>query len=270
MKLHISEATLFDSALTILSTTTVLILLLIFILGITERLRRPSQPPSFIYWLLAHRLQNYLALLNVTEVLFLIVTFPLVGIDRNNVCKTELNARACHGLKNTWKGVACGLAVLSVCCACLAYPIFHHLRKRSASPHRRDVDVVKNYPYALTVAHVFLQASAALTLTSSFSSLFFEPANAYAALKCSMLTGAFAILCFDVGFVVTFWGAVKYHFTMRAVREEARAQHFRTSARLNWGRAVAETAFYNRQVSLRLGRQLDYLVRVMWDRLRRR
>lgn len=85
-----------------------------------------------------------------------------------------------------------------------------------------------------------------------------------------MLTGAFAIICFDVGFAATFWGVLKYHFTMLTIREEAREQHLRTSARLNWGRGIAETAFYNRQISLRLGRQLDYLVDVTWDRLRRR
>ncbi|KAL9028371.1 MAG: hypothetical protein Q9196_003260 [Gyalolechia fulgens] len=264
-----SDSALFDSSLTILSTTTVLILFLISILAIAQRFRRPWERPSFTYWLLAHRLQNYLALLNITEIHFLILTFSLVSIDRNHVCKTELDAKACHSLTNTWKGVASGLAALSLSGAAIGYPIYRHLHKRSASPPHRDMHVVKNCPYALTIAHVSLQASAALTLTSSFSSLFFKPADAYAALKCSMFTGAFAIICFDVGIVMTFWGVLKYHFTMRTLREEATDRQFQTSATFNWGRGVAEATFYNREANLRLARQLDYLVDVTSDRLRR-
>lgn len=252
MTLHVSTSTVLDTSLAILSTTTILILLLIALVYIKEHYRPPSQRPLFTYWLLAHRLQNYLALLNIAEILFLLTTFPLVSIDRAHLCQTALRGHTCRGLRDTWKGVASGLAVLSVCCAGLGWPVFLYLYRRYRTPSLRDRDVLNNRPYALTIAHIFLQSSSVLTLVSSFSELFFPAGKTYAALRCSMFTGAFAILLFDVGLMVTFWGVVRYHFSMRVVREQAWERRFTTSSRWGWGRGVAERVCYSGRVGERL------------------
>lgn len=270
MIIHISSSILLYTALAILSATTILIILLTTLLYIKEHFRPPSYRPLFTYWLLAHRLQNYLALLNLTEILFLLTTFPIISIDRANLCRTELRGYRCRGLRNTWKGVASGLAVLSVCSMVVGWPMFRYLYKRDRSPHFRYLDVLNNRPYALTTAHIILQSSSVLTLVASFSDLFFPDGNVYAALRCSMFTGAFAIVCFDFGVLVTFWGVLRYSFSMRAMREEARERRFVTSRRFGWGRGVAERVFYNRRTAERMIVQMDYISDVMWERVRAR
>ncbi|KAL8716811.1 MAG: hypothetical protein Q9225_005893 [Loekoesia sp. 1 TL-2023] len=266
MTLNIPDSILYNASLTVLSSTTALITLLIFILTFTARFRRPWEPPSFSYWLLAHKLQNYLALLNLIEILLLLVSFAIVTVDRHRVCATQLSSQECEGFIKIWKGVSVSLIVLSVLSGPALYPIYRKLHERSADPGHRNGDILNNRPYVLFIAHLFLQASATTTLTSSFSSLFFEPADVHAALKHSVITGACAIIFFDLGIAATFWGILKYHLTMQTIREEARERRFGTTSRLNWGRGVAETAFYGKRVRRKLETQLDYLVGVTWER----
>ncbi|KAL8959949.1 MAG: hypothetical protein Q9193_003269 [Seirophora villosa] len=236
MVLKVNDITLYNVSITLISCTTLMVAISIFNLFLRTQGRRAGERPTVACWLYAHRMQKWLALSTLLEILVLLTIFPLVSIDRQSLCHTALPPESCQSLLSTWRLIAACLFGAGVFSAVSCIVEQASLKQRAAIRRKRSHDILHNRPWALAAAHHLLQASALATVFAALSSLFFqEPQNPRAALITSFVTGAIAVLFFLSGVVAACWGVTKYHYTMRSLRREARERQLLWAAEVNWG-----------------------------------
>ncbi|KAL9009169.1 MAG: hypothetical protein Q9173_005780 [Seirophora scorigena] len=241
MVLEVNETTLYNVSVTLISCTTLMVAISSFNLFIKTQRRRAGERPTVACWLYAHRMQKWLALFNLFEIVVLLIIFPLVSIDREHLCRTELPMESCQSLINTWRLVAACLLGAGVFCAVSCIVEQASLKQRITIRRNRSHDILNNRPWALAAAHYLLQLSSLATVFASLSSLFFQdPQNPRAALITSFVTGAIAVVLFLSGVMGTCWGITKYHYTMRSLRREARERQLTWAAGVNWGIGLEE------------------------------
>ncbi|KAI4129028.1 MAG: hypothetical protein LQ338_002443 [Usnochroma carphineum] len=259
MTLKLSDTTLYNASAAFIGSIILVATALIILLIAKNRPHYTWDRPSVRYWLLAHRLQNYLALLNIIQIIFLLIAFPIVTIDRHHFCETQLDAKACHKLTHIWNIVTACLAVFALLCAVACFAVYRFLNWQTSVFRHRALEILQVRPWSLFAAFLLLQTSALFALTASFADLFYEgPRHA---LVVSIIAGAFAIVLFLVGTLFTFWGIVRHHVALRSLREEARSRYFRYAPRITWGRAVEERVLYThgRTLQRRMERDLEVL-----------
>ncbi|KAI4092067.1 MAG: hypothetical protein LQ344_003722 [Seirophora lacunosa] len=241
MVLKVNDITLYNVSVTLISCTTLMVAISIFSLFMKTQRRRAGERPTVACWFYAHRMQKWLALSNLLEIVVLLTIFPLVSIDREYLCHTELPTESCQSLINTWGLVAACLFGAGVFSAVSCIVEQASLKQRATIRRNRSHDMLNNRPWALAAAHYLLQVSALATVFAALSPLFFQdPQNPRAALITSFVTGAIAVLFFLSGVVATCWGITKYHYTMRSLRQEARERQLLWAAEVNWGIGVEE------------------------------
>ncbi|KAL8925552.1 MAG: hypothetical protein Q9208_003443 [Pyrenodesmia sp. 3 TL-2023] len=227
----------------------------------------PWRPPLQI-WLLAHQLQNILALTNLIELPLLLASFPLVSAARSKICTTHLPIASCRALSNAWDSVVILLAVAGVIsiliCFCLYCSVMK--RRRRSRTHR----ILRNRPWALAIAHFHLQISAGMILTAAFSDLFV--ADTRSALVASMVLETLAVFVFFLGAMGTLYGVVRYHVAMKGLRREAYVMELEYAEMVGWGRGFEEGMCWcpvktGRRVGRRMERELDEMLDALATRM---
>ncbi|KAL8738177.1 MAG: hypothetical protein Q9181_000990 [Wetmoreana brouardii] len=238
MAIILADSTIYRLSLGLIGFITLTIGILLITCVLLERSLRNGWRPTWNYWLLAHRLQNLLAVINIIEVTLLIISFPLVSIDRYQLCRTQLDDQGCHQL------VKIGHPVLAVSSAFSAFVAFgtilqdYYYRRREGSELYRYSDALNNRPWGLFAAHFWLQVAAVATLTTSYSCLYFDQSSVLDALVLSIKTGTVAVLFFSLGCFHTVLGIKRYHDTMWTIRWQAKRRGQTQAARFNWLRNV--------------------------------
>ncbi|KAL9017714.1 MAG: hypothetical protein Q9185_004989 [Variospora sp. 1 TL-2023] len=264
MVLKISETTLCGVSVALICCTTLAVSIPIFQLFRRTRHLGAWERPTLACWFYAHRMQNYLALANLVEIVFLLAGFPLVVNDRYYLCHAGLSAESCESLAGVWRPIAACLLVDGIFCGLAFIILSHSLSQRIATRRNRQYNVLNNRPYYLAAAHYLLQASALATVIAAFTSAFFQnPPNPRAALITSIVTGTFAVALFLLGTYTTFWGIAKYHYSMRSVRREARSKRLMWATEVDW---LFYSVFRGHAAQIHIEREVEVLLQSIESR----
>lgn len=236
MTLMMDDSAFYYLSLGFIGTTTLFLSIPILTVILTGCSLHNRGRPTWGFWLLAHRLQNVLAFVDLCEIFFLL-SFLAVWDDRLRFCRTRLDEIGCHRIVKTWKPVAAVLTAFSTIIGLCLYPLYFQHKLRLECEHHRCQEVLRNRPWFLFIAHLFLQTSAVATVTISYSSFFYADSNARGALRSALGTGAVAIFLLVLRFF-TFSGVTRYHLAMQRIRYEAARREQSQVTKLKWLRTV--------------------------------